>query len=136
MGFSHFSKPLSIEYIDSEEGFNCLDHKSLAQLTKKYLARFDEVKAHVSETLPEMNKDLKRHKHTAVNKYAAKTSLFETANAIESNMFKGDGLKVPDLTCKSGLDALIAWDGHENTLPQVKVVLCKASWDKEVSSEM
>merc|ERR1711981_1449910 len=116
------------DQINTEGDFGCLDHFSLSVLTSKYLTRFDEIQHHITNTIPTMHKDLKRKPTATVNKYSSKKNLFDTALTIETNHFNGQGLKVPDLTSKSGIESLLAWDGRENGLPSVKVVACKRSW--------
>lgn len=59
-----------------------------------------------------------------------KQDLFATALKLEVDKFNGSGLEVPDLLTKNGLNSLLDWDGSDEKLQNVKIVLVKSSWIK------
>merc|ERR1712173_478909 len=108
-----------------------ISHADLAELAKEYIQRCSDAKDVLLEE-KEQHLQLKRKVRASLN---SKQDLFEFGSMVENNKFSGSGFEVPDFLTKSGLNSLLEWDESVQNLPQVKTVLAKESWLKEVDGE-
>merc|ERR1711881_722722 len=106
-------------------------HAELAELTHKYISRFQEC----HELLDEDAALAEQLKRKVRNSQHAKRDMFTAAEEIEGSQFYGQGIDVPDFLSKAGLQALMNWDETIQNLPQIKPVKARSTWLKSKNEE-
>ena len=93
-----------------------LTHSEAAEIVKNYL---DEK----SKELLENSSNQKQANNT-------KQYLLETVIQSEKEKFNNNGIEIPDLLTRNGLNSLKEWNETSNNLQKVKTVLVKSAWLK------
>lgn len=89
-----------------------MTHSEIAELVKSYL---DEISPN-----SENQKQTNNTKHY----------LQETVIQSEKERFSGNGVEIPDLLTRNGLNSLKDWDETSNNLQKIKTVQVKSIWLK------
>ncbi|PVV05380.1 hypothetical protein BB560_000103 [Smittium megazygosporum] len=90
-----------------------IQRENLISLTKKYLSRNDKLIASILAN-KRPNRPL-----------SAKDELFISSVNTEKREASSSGIRVPDLSSKSTLDALFAWNGDHNAIDHIKSITLK-----------